>query len=553
MKSFESLEEEALLAVVDKYCSQPVHNAFESNNRRFDATVISEKMIIDKLVDLYPSSVAPQSVAILDALIYKMSAPYRHAKFWRFTRRVSKELNKLNALKLNQYLKNISKDMLKSEMHYSLNICAKRYIAAMLIHRAVRSRRLRRLCEQAASHCLQHIQTGHLLQSNLLLLALNADIYHALKKNMAKIVECYDCLQPFLTDSSLLHVNKLLVSANNEFENNTFLISLQNSFRSIAGICGIEESEYTDLLASTGFQICDLLRRMSTYHEEDYNHHFSNRLSSHISTSSYKQLVIESAILSVVIYGIIVLKFRRRKHTWLTEQQKERIIAEWKPEPLVPEIPAEHPALQTHYFNGKVGKFVIYDDKEYFNLASTNFLGLIGDKTVEKEAKEAISKYGVGSCGPRHFYGTVDVHIALEKQLADFLGCEEAVLYSYGFVTISSAIPSYAKKGDVIFADKGVNFAIQEGLKASRSRIEWFNHNDVSDLERLLMEQVEWDRKFPKLASKTRRFMVVEGLYMNSGDLCPLPELMALKWKYKVRIFIDESLSIGVIGKTGRG
>ncbi|KAL3993894.1 Aminotransferase class I and II family protein [Acanthocheilonema viteae] len=293
---------------------------------------------------------------------------------------------------------------------------------------------------------------------------------------------------------------------------------------------------------------------MSAYHEEGCNnHHFSNRLSSHISTSSYKQLMIESIILSIIIYGIIVLKFRKRKHTWLTEQQKERIIEEWKPEPLVPEIPVEHSALQTHYFYGKVSKFVVYDGKEYLNLATTNFLGLSGNQTIEKEAKKAISKYGVGSCGPRHFYGTVDVHLTLEKQLADFLGCEEAVLYSYGFVTISSAIPAYAKKGDVIFADKGVNFAIQEGLKASRSRIEWFNHNDINDLERLLMEQAERDHKLPKLASKTRRFMVVEGLYMNSGDLCPLPELMALKWKYKVRIFIDESLSIGVIGKTGRG
>ncbi|EJW77119.1 serine palmitoyltransferase 1, partial [Wuchereria bancrofti] len=158
-----------------------------------------------------------------------------------------------------------------------------------------------------------------------------------------------------------------------------------------------------------------------------------------------------------------------------------------------------------------------------------------------RNAKEAIAKYGVGSCGPRHFYGTVDVHLALEKQLADFLGCEEAC---YTII---------CKKGDVIFVDKGVNFAIQEGLKGSKSRIEWFNHNDINDLERLLMEQAERDRKFPKLASKTRRFMMVEGLYMNSGDLCPLPELMALKWKYKVRIFIDESLSIGVIGKTGRG
>ncbi|KAL3993895.1 hypothetical protein ACH3XW_19495 [Acanthocheilonema viteae] len=246
MKLFQSLEEEILLAMVDKYCSQPVHN-FESNNRKFDATVIKEKVIIDKLIDLYPSSVAPQSVAILDALIYKMSAPYRHAKFWRFTRRVSKELNKLNALKLNKYLKNISKDMLKSEMRYSLNICAKRYITTMLIRRAVHSCRLRKLCEQAASHCLQHIQTGHLLQSNLLLLALNADIYHALKKNMAKIVECYDCLQSLLTDPSLLQVRRLLVAKNNEFENTAFLISSENSFRSIAGICGIGENEYTDL------------------------------------------------------------------------------------------------------------------------------------------------------------------------------------------------------------------------------------------------------------------------------------------------------------------
>ncbi|VDP17944.1 unnamed protein product [Onchocerca flexuosa] len=201
MELFESLEEEALLSVVDKYCSQPVHNPFEADNKKFDATVINEKLVIDKLIDLYPNSVAPQSVAILDALIYKMSAPYRHAKFWRFTRRVSKELNKLNALKLNKYLKNIAKDMLKSEMHYSLNVCAKRYIVSVLICRAIRSYRLRKLCEQAALHCLQHIQTGHLLQSNLLLLALNADVYDAVKKNMAKIMECYNCLQSFFADS----------------------------------------------------------------------------------------------------------------------------------------------------------------------------------------------------------------------------------------------------------------------------------------------------------------------------------------------------------------
>ena len=147
----------------------------------------------------------------------------------------------------------------------------------------------------------------------------------------------------------------------------------------------------------------------------------------------------------------------------------------------------------------------------------------------------------------------MDVHLDLEKELAEFLNCEEAVLYSYGFATIASAIPAYAKRGDIVFADKGVNFAIQKGLQASRSRIEWFEHNDMEDFERLLKIQEEKDKKDPKKASKIRRFMVVEGLYAKTADICPLKRLLELKWKYKVRIFIDESFSFGVLGKSGKG
>lgn len=133
------------------------------------------------------------------------------------------------------------------------------------------------------------------------------------------------------------------------------------------------------------------------------------------------------------------------------------------------------------------------------------------------------------------------------------MGCEEAVLYSYGFATVSSAIPAYAKKGDVIFVDEGVNFAIQKGLQASRSRVEYFKHNDMEHLERLLLEQEQRDKKDPKKAKSVRRFIVVEGLYVNYADLCPLPKIIEFKWRFKVRVFIDESWSFGVIGKTGRG
>ena len=70
-------------------------------------------------------------------------------------------------------------------------------------------------------------------------------------------------------------------------------------------------------------------------------------------------------------------------------------------------------------------------------------------------------KYGVGSCGPRAFYGTTDIHLALEERLARFLGMEQAVSYSYAFSTIASAIPAYAKKGDIIYADRSINYALQ--------------------------------------------------------------------------------------------
>ncbi|GBO08691.1 Serine palmitoyltransferase 1, partial [Araneus ventricosus] len=201
----------------------------------------------------------------------------------------------------------------------------------------------------------------------------------------------------------------------------------------------------------------------------------------------------------------------------------------------------------------KVGKVVMVDGKQCLNAATHNYLGLVEHEKLEEAALQCLRKYGVGSCGPRGFYGTVDIHLELEAKLAKFMKQQEAVLYSYGFSTISSAIPAYAKHGDVIFCDEGVNFAIQKGLVASRSQIFFFKHNNVDDLERLLKQQDERDKLNPKKAKVTRRFLVVEGIYMNFGDICPLPRMVDLKNKYKVRLFIDEACSFGVLGETGRG
>uniref|UniRef100_A0A914XUA0 Serine palmitoyltransferase 1 n=1 Tax=Panagrolaimus superbus TaxID=310955 RepID=A0A914XUA0_9BILA len=278
-----------------------------------------------------------------------------------------------------------------------------------------------------------------------------------------------------------------------------------------------------------------------------------NSISTTVTALSSVHYFIEAVLIALVVYLFVFRKKEKRSTLKLTEEQKEELIAEWTPDPLVPELDYQELARKPKYVDGKMGKYVQIEGKEYLNAGTTNFLGFVGDSRIEEIAKKTIFKYGVGSCGPRGFYGTVDVHLDLEKELAQFLNCEEAVLYSYGFATIASAIPAYAKRGDVIFADKGVNFAIQKGLQASRSRIEWFEHNDTEDLERLLKIQEEKDLKDPKKASKVRRFMVVEGLYAKTADICPLKRLLELKWKYKVRIFIDESFSFGVLGKTGRG
>lgn len=240
----------------------------------------------------------------------------------------------------------------------------------------------------------------------------------------------------------------------------------------------------------------------------------------------------------------------------LTEKEIDELVADWQPEPLVQaNIDPDDPVyLKRPTLVGRSTARSKYDDgQERIQLATFNFLGNIGDPDVEQKAIEAIRTYGVGSCGPRGFYGSIDVHIELEERLAQFLGTEEAIIYSYGFATIASAIPAYAKRGDVIFCDEGVSFATQKGLQASRSTLKFFKHNDMQDLERLLKEQELEDQRKPKKAAITRRFLVVEGLYENYGDICPLPKVIEFKHRYKVRVFLEESMSFGVLGATGRG
>ncbi|CAL8099870.1 unnamed protein product [Calicophoron daubneyi] len=272
-----------------------------------------------------------------------------------------------------------------------------------------------------------------------------------------------------------------------------------------------------------------------------------------------------------LLLGIIWLLFKRRYRIHdtiqLTKKEKLQLIDEWTPDELVPKdwVPPKNLLRQFHRCAlGPVAKYVAFRSEDakgdskgnqtlHCNFASLNFLNLVGDADLSEVAVAQMKQYGVGACGPRGFYGTFDVHLRLEEDIARFLDVEKAVVYSFAAATFSSAIPSYAKRTDVIFADEGISHVAYQGIVASRSHVYFFRHNDIDHLKELLEKQAALDQEDPQRAIHTRRFLVVEGLYINYGDICPLREMIDLKYKYKFRILLDESYSIGVLGATGRG
>eukprot|EP00698_Gefionella_okellyi_P018675 TRINITY_DN5631_c0_g1_i1.p1 TRINITY_DN5631_c0_g1~~TRINITY_DN5631_c0_g1_i1.p1 ORF type:complete len:481 (-),score=146.82 TRINITY_DN5631_c0_g1_i1:36-1478(-) len=265
------------------------------------------------------------------------------------------------------------------------------------------------------------------------------------------------------------------------------------------------------------------------------------------------------AILLVVIIRVLFQKSYRvnqRNQERLTEKEKDQLVNEWTPDPLCQPLTENElfMANPTVVLTGKpVAKVQVEGvNGPVLNLAAQNFLGFVGNSAVEDTAVRTVEKYGCGSCGPRGFYGTIDVHLELEKNLAEFCASDEAILYASGFNTVSSAIPAFLKRGDVILCDEAVNFSIQCGLNLSRSDIKFFKHNDTNDLERLLQEVVARDKRSKK-EPMNRRFICVEGIYANYGDIAPLKKIVELKEKYKFRMLMDESYSLGVLGQTGRG
>jgi 1,3-beta-glucan synthase len=173
------------------------------------------------------------------------------------------------------------------------------------------------------------------------------------------------------------------------------------------------------------------------------------------------------------------------------------------------------------------------------NLASYNFYNFVGNEQVKEKAIQTLRTYGVGPCGPPQFYGTQDVHMKTEADIASCLGTEKCIVYAQAFSTISSVIPAFCKRGDIIVADRAVNYAIRKGLQICRSTIRYYEHNNMEDLERVLQKVVKEQAKKPL----TRRFIVTEGLFETVGDCVDLPKLVSISCFLLVLILTDSRSS----------
>ncbi|MCI6727305.1 MAG: pyridoxal phosphate-dependent aminotransferase family protein [Alloprevotella sp.] len=210
-------------------------------------------------------------------------------------------------------------------------------------------------------------------------------------------------------------------------------------------------------------------------------------------------------------------------------------------------LPQEYMAKGVYpYFReieGKQGTEVEMGGHHVLMFGSNAYTGLPGDERVIEAGVQALRKYGSGCAGSRFLNGTLDLHTKLERELAEFVGKDEALCFSTGFTVNSGVIPCLTGRQDYIICDDRDHASIVDGRRLSMSTCLKYKHNDMQDLENQLK----------KCRPESIKLIVVDGVFSMEGDLPDLPKIVELKHKYNATIMVDEAHGIGVFGRNGRG
>ena len=184
-----------------------------------------------------------------------------------------------------------------------------------------------------------------------------------------------------------------------------------------------------------------------------------------------------------------------------------------------------------------------FDHRSVVNLSSNNYLGLTTHPRLRERALRAIEEFGVGSGSVRTIAGTMEIHMELERRLAEFKKVEAVVVFQSGFAANAGTVSAVLNKEDVVISDALNHASIIDGCRLSRAAIKVFPHKDV-DAARAIIKD---------LPAEQRKLLITDGVFSMDGDLGPLPELCALAEETGCIMMVDDAHASGVFGKNGRG
>ncbi len=192
---------------------------------------------------------------------------------------------------------------------------------------------------------------------------------------------------------------------------------------------------------------------------------------------------------------------------------------------------------------GRSGPWVKVEGRDMLLLSSNDYLGLIGHPRIDNAAIDAIRKYGTATGGSRMLTGTIDLHREMEKELAAFKGTAEALTFASGYVANLAVIAALLTPQDRVIIDSLAHRSLVDACRLAGVPMQRFAHNDPDSLRR--------DLESPTTANRT--VIVADGVFSMDGDICRLPELVALKKEFGCYLMIDDAHATGVLGATGRG
>jgi 8-amino-7-oxononanoate synthase len=177
-------------------------------------------------------------------------------------------------------------------------------------------------------------------------------------------------------------------------------------------------------------------------------------------------------------------------------------------------------------------------------LGSNNYLGLTGDERVLKGAEDALHRYGTGLTGSRLLNGTIPLHLELEREIAEWMETDDALVFTTGHQANLGALGTLLGPADTVIVDSGDHASILDGCLLSRAKLRPFRHNRLDKLEKML-DRAQGDGGGV--------LVVVDGVFSMEGDIAPLGEICDLCERYGARLMVDEAHGAGVLGERGAG